>query len=88
LSINFIIKKIRINMKKVLSLIAVAFMFSLVSCGPSAEEKEAEAKRVQDSIASAESALKAAEEAMAAAAAAATADTVSATVADTVKSAK
>jgi len=41
-------------MKKVLSLIAVAAMATLVSCGPSAEEKakmEENAKRIADSIA-------------------------------------
>lgn len=37
-------------MKKLLSLIAVAGMFTFVACGPSAEEKAAEEQRVQDSI--------------------------------------
>jgi hypothetical protein len=49
-------------MKKSLSLVAVAAMFALVSCGPSAEEKAAKEKATQDSIAAVESA-KAAEEA-------------------------
>lgn len=43
-------------MKKVLSIIAVAVMVTMVSCGPSAEEKakiDAEAKRVLDSAAAA-----------------------------------
>ncbi len=43
-------------MKKVLSLIAVAAMATMVSCGPSAEEKakmEENAKRIADSIAAA-----------------------------------
>ena len=66
-------------MKKVLSLIAVAGMFTFASCGQSAEEKaatEAAAEQaIQDSIAAA-----AAEEAEAAAAAATTeADTTAAT---------
>lgn len=40
-------------MKKVLTLVAVASMFSLVACGPSEEEKaklEAEAKAKMDSL--------------------------------------
>jgi hypothetical protein len=47
-------------MKKVLSIVAVAAMTALVACGPSAEEKakmEAEAKRLQDSISNAMTAL-------------------------------
>lgn len=43
-------------MKKVLSIVAIAAMTALVACGPSAEEKakmEADAKRMQDSIAAA-----------------------------------
>ena len=43
-------------MKKVLSFIAVALVATMVSCGPSAEEKakiETEAKRVLDSAAAA-----------------------------------
>jgi hypothetical protein len=43
-------------MKKVLSIIAVALVATMVSCGPSAEEKakmEENAKRIADSIAAA-----------------------------------
>lgn len=43
-------------MKKVFSIIAVAFVATMVSCGPSAEEKakmEENAKRIADSIAAA-----------------------------------
>jgi hypothetical protein len=49
-------------MKKVFTLVAVASMFTLVACGPSAEEKAAKEKATQDSIAAVEAA-KAAEEA-------------------------
>lgn len=38
-------------MKKVLSILTVAFVATLVSCGPSAEEKAAMEKAKQDSIA-------------------------------------
>ena len=55
-------------MKKVLALAFTAGMFTLVSCGLSAEEKQKEGQRVKDSVAAAESAMKAAEEAAAAAA--------------------
>ena len=44
-------------MKKVLSIVAVALVATMVSCGPSAEEKakmEERAKQVADSIAAAE----------------------------------
>lgn len=41
-------------MKKLLSLIAVAGIFTFVACGPSAEEKAAEEQRIQDSIAQVE----------------------------------
>lgn len=59
---------------------AVAAMFAMVSCGPSAEEKAAAEKATQDSIANAEAEMKAAEEAaMAASAAAATPDSAAAT---------
>ena len=47
-------------MKKVIALAFVAGMFSLVSCGPSAEEKAADAKRQMDSVAAADAAMKAA----------------------------
>lgn len=56
-------------MKKVLTLVAVAGMFSFVACGPSAEEIAAKEKAKQDSIAAVEAA-KAAEEAAKAQAAA------------------
>jgi len=39
------------KMKKVLSLLLVAGMATIVSCGPSAEEKAAAEKAIQDSIA-------------------------------------
>jgi hypothetical protein len=48
-----------LKMKKVLSFIAVALVATMVSCGPSAEEKakmEADAKRAIDSAAAAASA--------------------------------
>ncbi len=54
---------------------AVAGMFAMVSCGPSAEEKAAAEKAKQDSIANAEAEMKAAEEAAMAASAAAAAAT-------------
>lgn len=38
-------------MKKVLSILLVAGMASIVACGPSAEEKAAAQKAIQDSIA-------------------------------------
>ena len=38
-------------MKKVLSVIAVAGMLAFVACGPSAEEKAAAEKKIQDSLA-------------------------------------
>jgi|ERR1019366_4497741 hypothetical protein len=41
-------------MKKVLTLVAVAGMFTFVACGPSAAEKEAKAKATADSIAAIE----------------------------------
>ncbi len=47
-------------MKKVLSLIAVAAMATMVSCGPSAEEKakiEESLKRMQDSMEAAAKAM-------------------------------
>lgn len=73
-------------MKKILGLAIIAGVFSLSSCGPSAEEKAAAEKAVQDSIAAAEAQLQAAEEAARAqavqdslnAAAAAAADTTAA----------
>lgn len=43
-------------MKKVLMVIAVAFMFAFVACGPNAEEIEK--TRISDSIAKADSLLK------------------------------
>jgi hypothetical protein len=63
-------------MKKVLSFIAVALVATMVSCGPSAEEKakiEENAKRITDSIAAvAAAALEPAAEAAPAADSAAT----------------
>ena len=41
-------------MKKVLSVIAVAGMLAFVACGPSAEEKAAAEKLIQDSLAQVE----------------------------------
>lgn len=72
-------------MKKVFLLVCMAALGTIVACGPSAEEKAAEAKRVQDSIDAADAAMKAAEEAAMAAAMAdssALADTASAINAD------
>ena len=43
-------------MKKLLSLVAIAGMFSLVACGPSKEEQEKAEKAKQDSIAAAQAA--------------------------------
>jgi len=40
-------------MKKLFTLMAVAAMFAMVSCGPSADEKAAAEKATQDSIAAA-----------------------------------
>jgi len=48
-------------MKKLLSLIMLAGMFTFVACGPSAEDKAAQQKAEQDSIAAADSIMKAAE---------------------------
>jgi hypothetical protein len=77
-------------MKNILGLALIAGMFAFTSCGPSAEEKAAAEKAIQDSIAAAEAQMKAVEEAaraqaeqdsLAAAAAAAAVDTVAAAVA-------
>ena len=43
-------------MKKTLTLIAIAGMFSFYACGPSAEQKAAAEKAKQDSIAAADAA--------------------------------
>jgi hypothetical protein len=59
------------EMKKLFTLIAIAGMFTFVSCGPSAEEKAAQEKATQDSIEQAAAQMKAAEEAAMAAAASA-----------------
>lgn len=48
-------------MKKALTLIAAAGLFTFAACGPSAKEKAAAEKLKQDSIATAEAALAAAE---------------------------
>ncbi len=50
-------------MKKSFLMLSVAGIFLLSACGPSAEEKAAEAKRVQDSIDAANAAAAAAEKA-------------------------
>lgn len=67
------------EMKKVLTLVAVAGMFTFIACGPSAEEKEKAEKAKQDSIRAAHeadsiAAAQAAEAAAQAAAAQAAAD--------------
>ena len=49
-------------MKKVLSTLFVAGMLLMVSCGQSAEEKQAQEKATQDSIAAAEQSQKVAQE--------------------------
>ena len=49
-------------MKKVLSTLLVAGMFAFYACGPSAEDKAAQEKATQDSIAAAEASTKAAQE--------------------------
>ena len=49
-------------MKKVLSTLFAAGIIALVACGPSAEEKAAAEKAVQDSIAAAEQASSAMQE--------------------------
>ena len=71
---NFLLRKIKqksfdvlnhikfCKMKKLLTLMAVAGMFTLVSCGPSAEEQAAAEKARQDSIANAEAQMQAAQE--------------------------
>jgi protein involved in sex pheromone biosynthesis len=50
-------------MKKILGLVIIAGMMTFTACGPSAEEKEAAAKAMQDSIDAAEAQMKAVEEA-------------------------
>ena len=57
-------------MKKSYLFLLGASLTFLVACGPSAEEKAADQKRIDDSVAAAESAMKAAEEAAMAAMAA------------------
>lgn len=51
-------------MKKVLSIMLAAGFVAIVACGPSAEEKAAAEKAVQDSIAAAEQAAAATQSAM------------------------
>ncbi len=51
---NQIIHSNLIKMKKVLSILLVVGMASMISCGPSAEEKAAAEKAIQDSIANVE----------------------------------
>lgn len=60
-------------MKKTLSLLMIAGMYAITSCGPSAEEKAAAEKAAADSVANMDAQMKAAEEAAMAAAAAASA---------------
>jgi hypothetical protein len=50
-------------MKTLLTIVSLVGMNVFIACGPSAEEREAEAKKMQDSVASAEAAKRAAEEA-------------------------
>lgn len=50
-------------MKTLLTIVSLIGMNVFIACGPSAEEREAEQKKMQDSVASAEAAKKAAEEA-------------------------
>ncbi len=57
-------------MKKLLMFALVAGLSGMVACGPSADEKAAEEKRIKDSTEAAEAAMKAAEEAAMAAMAA------------------
>lgn len=66
-------------MKKLLSLALITGMTAFYACGPSAEEKAASEKAMQDSIAMADSMMKAAE---AQAAAAISADSMAAAAAD------
>lgn len=49
-------------MKNVLGLALIAGMFAFTSCGPSAEEKAAAEKAIQDSIAAADAQMQAVEE--------------------------
>ncbi|HNQ12489.1 MAG TPA: hypothetical protein PKH65_09855 [Bacteroidia bacterium] len=57
-------------MKKVFLFLTIVAMSAVVACGPSAEDKAATEKAMQDSIAAADAAMQAAEEAAAQAAAA------------------
>ncbi len=50
-------------MKKVLSTLLVAGMFAFYACGPSAEDKAAQEKATQDSIAAVDASAKAAQQA-------------------------
>jgi len=70
-------------MKKLFTVLAIASMATFIACGPSAEEKAAQEKRIQDSIAAAEAAIEQAKQDSIAAAQAA-ADTT-AQAADTTK---
>ena len=75
---------INTTMKKVLALLMIAGMFSVIACGPSAEEKQKmddAAKATSDSIAAA--AQQATDAAAAAASQAATADSMNGAMADT-----
>jgi len=70
-------------MKKLFTVLAIASMATFIACGPSAEEKAAQEKRIQDSIAAAEAAIEQAKQ-DSIAAAQASADTT-AQAADTTK---
>lgn len=50
-------------MKNVLGLALIAGMFAFTSCGPSAEEKAAAEKAIQDSVAAADAQMQAVEDA-------------------------
>lgn len=69
-------------MRKSIYVLMAGALIALASCGQSAEEKAAEQKRIEDSVAAAESAMKAAEEAAMAAMAADTTVAVDSTMAD------
>ena len=69
-------------MRKGIYVLMAGVLVAIASCGPSAEEKAAEQKRIKDSVAAAESAMKAAEEAAMAAMAADTAVAVDSAATD------
>lgn len=69
-------------MKKVFLFLTIVGITAVVACGPSAEDKAAQEKAMQDSIAAADAAMQAAEEA--AMQAAATVDSAASAMVDTV----